>query len=266
MNDGDYEVLAVRYAGREVRGSEVFHRFPVYGEPDEVFGMSFYYWVVRDGGTTILVDTGFHPSAAAKRGRTFDIAPLEALGRLGIDPGDVSKICVTHMHYDHIGNLRAFPNAELLVDQSELEFWTGSYAQRPLFASSVERDEIEYVAQAKRDGRITLLGADTTVAPGIRSIRVGGHTPGQHVVRIAGAGGPVVLASDSMHFYRELERDWPFGVISDLAGMYRAYEALRELGQDPDTTIVAGHDEAVFERFPRVSGPGEQIAVRCSSG
>ena len=39
---------------------------------------------------------------------------------------------------------------------------------------------------------------------------MGGHTPGQAIVTAATAAGPVILASNAVHCYEELERDRPF--------------------------------------------------------
>ena len=42
-------------------------------------------------------------------------------------------------------------------------------------------------------------------------------------------GGTVVLASDALHFYEEVERDRPFAILADLPAMYRAYDTLAQL-------------------------------------
>ena len=89
--------------------------------------------------TTILVDTGFDPEVGERRGRTCLVLPLEAVRGLGIEPEAVSTVVVTHFHYDHIGNLDAFPHAQLIVPQTELEFWTGPMAARFQFGSHVEQ-------------------------------------------------------------------------------------------------------------------------------
>jgi hypothetical protein len=52
-----------------------------------------------------------------------------------------------------------------------------------------------------------------------------------------------------MHFYEEVERDRPFAVLTDLPGMYRAYDTLAQLARQPGTRLVAGHDPAVRARF-----------------
>ena len=104
--------------------------------------MDYFFYLLRDGAELIVVDTGFDPAAAARRGRTCLVPPREALGRLGVDPANVRRLIVSHFHWDHVGNLDLFPNAELVVPERELEFWSDPVARNPQFASIVEESEI----------------------------------------------------------------------------------------------------------------------------
>ena len=76
------------------------------------------------------------------------------------------------------------------------------------------------------------------------------------------AGGPVILASDAIHYYEELELDRPFEVLVDLAEMYEGYDLLRELQKLPGAVLVPGHDPEVAERFPPLAGHSAGLAVR----
>jgi glyoxylase-like metal-dependent hydrolase (beta-lactamase superfamily II) len=252
-----YDVTAVRYGTVETTKAEVYFRHHAYGEPDEAVRMDYYFWVLRGASDVTLVDTGFDPAVGARRGRTTLCPVPEALGRLGLTPADVSRVIVTHFHYDHIGNLRLFPRARLLFSGREYDFWTGPWARRFQFALSAEEPEIAYVEAAYRDGRATRLGDEEEIAPGLRTRWVGGHTPGELIVTVDG----LVLASDAVHFYEEVALDRPFAIVADLAGMYAAYETLRDLTASPDRVLIAGHDPRVMREFPAVPGL-DGLAVR----
>jgi glyoxylase-like metal-dependent hydrolase (beta-lactamase superfamily II) len=256
-----YEVLAIRYASRPTAKSELYLNFHLYGEPDDVIGLDYFIWVVRNAQRTILVDTGFAPGAGRQRSRPAVLAPVAALAGLGIGPAAITQVVVTHGHYDHIGNLHAFPAAEIIMARREYEFWTGPLGSRGQFAWTTEPGDITELRRIHGEGRLTLFEASYAPAPGIELLDVGGHTPGQAVAVVATPGGGVVIASDAVHYYEELERDRPSAVVADLRQMYRAYDQLRELASQAGTEIVAGHDPAVFTRFPGRVGTSDVVRI-----
>lgn len=262
-----YNVYALRYATLATTRQDVYFDYSTYGESDGPLQMDYYFWLLTNQDHTILVDTGFNEAAGRRRGRTLLTPTDQALKTMGVSPSDVDLIIVSHMHYDHIGNLALFPNAAIAVARSELEFWTGPFANRPQFMKSTELNEIQYLQSLVETGRVSLLEADQEIAPGVEVRIVGGHTPGQLIVLVKAEEAPIVLASDSLHFYEEVERDRPFHVLFHLEDMYKTYELLRELESQHGALIVAGHDPEVMNRFPPLPGPlgrGVQIAAEPS--
>jgi glyoxylase-like metal-dependent hydrolase (beta-lactamase superfamily II) len=256
-----YEVIAVRYATRLTSRRECFLNYHVYNEPDAALVMDYYLWVVRNGDRTIVVDTGFSEEVGLRRSRTMLRDPVLGLRQLGVDAAAVPQLILTHAHYDHAGNVRQFGASQVVMARREFEFWTGPFASRAQFAHSTEAADIEHLRTLGAQSRLDLVAGCHTLVPGIEIIELSGHTPGQLVVRVATDTGPVVLASDAMHYYEEIERDRPFAVVADLEGMYRSFDALREMQSEPGCVLVAGHDPAVMTRFPALPGD-EELAVR----
>jgi glyoxylase-like metal-dependent hydrolase (beta-lactamase superfamily II) len=241
-----WTVRAVRYATRVTPKSAVFLDYAVYGEPDAPFRTDYFFWLLDRPGETIVVDTGFGAETAALTARELVRDPAQALRDLGVH---ADRVVLTHLHWDHTANLALFPHAELLVPEVELEFWLGPLGEHPVFAAHARAQDLALVRRARREDRLTPLGRDAVVAPGIRSITVGGHSPGQSVLEVQTARGPVILASDAAHFYEEQERRRPFAICADLVAAVRAFDVLRELTEDGRHPWLAGHDPQVMERF-----------------
>jgi glyoxylase-like metal-dependent hydrolase (beta-lactamase superfamily II) len=258
--DVSHRVLAVRYGTRQTTRADGFHRHAASGEPDGPLGMDYFLWVLQGPEGTIVVDTGFDPEVGARMGRTCLCPPGEALARLGIEPSTVGRVVLTHLHYDHIGNVGLFGDAELVVAERELDFWTGPIARRGHFASHARADEVAAVARARDEGRVVTVDEAAEVAPGVRAIRVGGHSPGQLILVVETGAGEVVLASDAVHYYEELDDDRPFALFADLEAVYRGYDTVREL-TDAGRALVPGHDPLVMERFRALDGELSGLAV-----
>jgi len=254
------EVVAVRYGTVTLTRSECFYRYHAYLEADGPIRMDYFFWLVRGGAQTILIDTGFAPEVGTRRGRTCLVEPLQALARLGVGPQDVSTVIVSHLHYDHIGNLAAFPDASVVVQRKELNFWASPAAAHLHFAQVVEPTELAVFESVIADGRLVIVDGDADIGDGVGVELVGGHSPGEQLVVVAGAEHPIVIASDALHLYEEMERDRPFALFSDLPEMYAAYGRLAEL-QASGAAIVAGHDPAVMMRFPALDEARSGLAV-----
>lgn len=248
-------VTIVKYGTRTTVRSDVYLNYHVYGEDEGQIGMDYFFWVLRTPEETILVDTGFSRAAGEARGREVLIEPAEAFRLAGAAPGDVSRIIVTHGHYDHIGNLSLFPDAEIIMSRREFDFWTGPHADKPLFSHSVETDELDYLRDAAARGAVTFIEGEHVVAPGIKLVEIGGHTPGQCVVFVETAEGPVLLASDAVHYYEEYQRDMVFTSVADLVEMYDSFALIRDLESSGAVAhVVSGHDPSTLDRFTPVTG------------
>ena len=89
----------------------------------------------------------------------------------------------------------------------------------------------------------------------------GGHSPGQLIVAVRIADAILVLASDALHFYEELDDGVTFALLSDLEELNAGYELLRGLAAG-GAVIVAGHDPLVLERFTALDGQLSEFGAR----
>lgn len=119
-----YEIYALRYAEHKQRSrNENFISSDEHNNSN--MPLDFYFWLIKKGEACILVDTGFNAEMAEKRNRHYHTTPESLLAQLGVNAGNIQHLIITHMHYDHIGNLAVFPNAVLYVQEKEMHYCTG---------------------------------------------------------------------------------------------------------------------------------------------
>src|SRR3981189_2811398 len=113
-----YEIYAIRYATMSPRTPHMNHLVP---DPHETAAsdLDYFVWLIRGGGRDILVDTGFNAEEALQRSRKLTINPVDALARFGVSADAIRDVIVTHLHYDHAGNLDRFPNARFHLQERE---------------------------------------------------------------------------------------------------------------------------------------------------
>jgi glyoxylase-like metal-dependent hydrolase (beta-lactamase superfamily II) len=247
-------VYAIRYASRPLaKRQEHFYRRDERGE--KPFPLDYFVWaILGEDGDVILVDTGYSRATAAVRGnRTYVASPAETLRELGVPTARVRTIVITHLHYDHAGTIDDFPDAVVYVQQSEFDFWTSPMARRGEYPHEIEAEDLEAVSRRKAMGTLELRDGDYALNPNVTVHLVGGHSPGLQIVRVAAGSEALVLASDSSHFYENIDNDRPFAIVDHLPSMYRAFDTAKALASDP-RLVVPGHDPEVLVRFPAVEG------------
>lgn len=249
-----YQIIAIKYATVERRRQDNF-LYPVAGNPDDCMTLDFFVWLIVGPDTVVLVDTGFSPASALVRQRAYLVSPTESLQCLGYSPEDIQDVVVTHLHYDHAGNLDKFPNARVWVQEREVQFATGNCMCDSRLSHFFATDDISRLIKRLYEGHVRLIDGECSLRDGIELHCVGGHTDGLQVVRVHTAKGWVVLASDAAHYYENLTTKNPFPAVFNMDDMLSGYAKLHELA-DGEENIVPGHDPQVCQRYPSVDVPG----------
>jgi N-acyl homoserine lactone hydrolase len=133
--------------------------------------------LVRLGGRTLLFDTGPYAYRPILQIR---------LKKLGVDPGEVDTVVLSHVHWDTAANADLFPNAEIVLHEKEL-----AYAETP---GSHDADTPGYVGRALRRLRLRPVTGEQEIAAGVRIVELPGHSPGS----IGALVGNALLAGDAV--------------------------------------------------------------------
>jgi len=253
-----YEIYAIKYAYHERHARENF----IGGDPhDGPMPLDYFVWLVRNAERTLVVDTGFSAATAARRQRKHLRCPTEGLRMLGVEAAAVRDVVITHLHYDHVGNFDLFPAATFHLQDDEMRYATGRHMRHEVFNGAFDVEDVVGMVRSVYRGRVQFHDGDAAVFPGISLHRIGGHTMGLQVVRVATRRGWVVLASDASHFYANMEQVRPFPIVYSVADMVAGYARLRALAESLQH-IIPGHDPKVMERYPAPRKELEGIVVR----
>ncbi|HXJ68808.1 MAG TPA: MBL fold metallo-hydrolase, partial [Verrucomicrobiae bacterium] len=232
-------------------------------------------WLLRGHGRTVLVDDGLGDKFTDKLKDIYRVEPepsLEhSLAGLGLEPGDITDVVLTHLHFDHAGGSTkrgakglepAFPNARWYVQRRN---WENAHAPNPRERASYMPENYDALMEA---GVLTLWDGPQHPWPGFETITVNGHTRGQQLVRVSGEGQAAYYVSDLIPTAAHVRI--PFVMGYDMAAIETMEEkralltrAVAEgawivLEHDPETAMgrvhADGDDFAWAERIPAQPG------------
>jgi glyoxylase-like metal-dependent hydrolase (beta-lactamase superfamily II) len=253
-----YEVYALRYA--TITGRQPNQNYLIADAHSDGADLDFYVWLIRGKSDDILVDTGFNQAAATARGRSLTINPVDALERFGVRADSIRDVVVTHLHYDHAGNLDRFPNARFHLQDREMSYATGRCMCHGLLRHPFSVEDVTLIVRHVFDDRVVFHDGDGEIAPGVTLHHVGGHSDGLQVVRVETERGPVVLASDALHFYGNMHRGNPFPIFYNIGAMCDGWTRVKRLAGHPDR-IIPGHDPMVRDLYQRASDNVDIVAL-----
>lgn len=243
-----YEIYAIRYA--------TLADFPVSSlvagaDRSRKMDIAMMVWLVRGNGHNILVDSGFYRDQFIKQWHPKDfVRPSEAIARLGLKPEDITDLVITHMHWDHADGMDLFPKARIWLQKDELEYYAGTAWQSRNTHGGIDPEDILAAVKLNTQGRVGLVNGDAQeILPGITCYLGGKHTYASQYLGVNTAAGTVVLASDNMYLYENLDKHAAIAQTLDVESNLRAQDRMKQLAADPKL-IIPGHDPAVMTRFP----------------
>jgi glyoxylase-like metal-dependent hydrolase (beta-lactamase superfamily II) len=254
-----YEILALKYG--EFVNRKRYESFISADDHDLPHPIDYFVWVIRNAKRTILVDCGFDQAEGTKRGRVVSRTPAQALEMIGVSAANLSDLIVTHLHYDHAGTLGAFPKARFHLQAAEMAYATGPCMCHAHLRYPFTADHVCEMVKNLYSGRVMFHDGDAEVAPGVTVHKIGGHSRGLQAVRVMTQTGPVMLASDSSHFYENFEKGKVFPIVVDVENTLKGYARLRELAASP-RHIVPGHDPLVLKRYPALNSQTQGVVHR----
>jgi glyoxylase-like metal-dependent hydrolase (beta-lactamase superfamily II) len=248
---GDFEVTTLFDGAVQVDGPH-----PIFGQdqtPDAVgelaaanflpadkMQIQFSPVIVNTGDGLVLFDSGNGDPRRPNAGNL-----IQALQEAGYDTSDIDVVVVTHMHPDHIGGLMedgapAFPNARYVTGSTEYDFWSDEDRLSGPTEGAAKLVQSNVVPLAER---ITFIGDQGEVAPGITGLNAFGHTPGHMAYMIESGGRQLLLWADTAnHYVVSVQRpDWHVSFDMDKQAAAASRKMLFDMAATDQIPITGYH-------------------------
>lgn len=206
-------------------------------------------YVIRHSDQILLWDTGL---SADLKGRSFDMGDAvasmtrtieEQLAEIGLKPGDIDIVGISHHHGDHTGQAALFPQARLIIGAGDFE-----KAKVP----PEQGGPSPIMPWLKGGANVTKATSDVDVFGdgSVIALHLPGHTPDHMALLVNLKSGPVLLSGDLYHATEAREKRGvpPFNTSREqtLASMDRFEAKAKEMG----AKVIIQHEPADIAKLP----------------
>lgn len=224
----------------------------------------------------LLIDTGLHPDASSDLRKDFgvpmsllfsgirpDPTPFtEQLRSAGVEPDEVERVVMTHLHVDHTSGMRLLPNATFICTRQE---WAAAHgrlaAANGYVAHHLPPTSRTHLIDFTAEGEPHLGFERSIDLLGDRSVRLlftPGHTRGHQSVLVRLEDGrQVLVVGDAAYTVRSIEEELLPMLTADDEASRRTLRQLHAFTQEhPQAIVVPTHDPNAWRALAGVGQPG----------
>jgi glyoxylase-like metal-dependent hydrolase (beta-lactamase superfamily II) len=158
------------------------------------------------------------------------------LGQVGVGPENLDYVVLSHLHFDHAGNVKQFAGtgARMICNDKEKEF---AFGYEGAFNGAHLKADYEGV-------EFETVSGDTEILPGVTLIEAPGHTAGTMAMKVdLPETGSMIFTSDAVYLGESYGPPaMPAAIVNDLSAWYASVEKIRDIAGKSDATVVFGHD------------------------
>lgn len=203
----------------------------------------------------IVFDTGITPayaetaSAGAKENVPYYHTPEQTiehqLGLCGVKPEEIDYVIMSHMHWDHAGNIGLFKNAKVIVQRDEMVYTLMTTHTVNAFGTYFRRD-------CDVDADWMLIEGDYQLTKDVKILRAPGHAEGLQCLQLTLDSGTMLFTSDAC--YTSL--NWgppvrPAGALHDSKAYFASIAKLKKIAEETKATVIYGHDIEQFNTLKK---------------
>jgi N-acyl homoserine lactone hydrolase len=210
-------------------------------------------WLMKHGSEWLLWDTGV-PESTLNDPRGWSTLPklivyhldkslTSQLAEIGLKPGDVGRVAISHTHGDHIGNMGLFPNATIVMQRAEYSW---------IHSPNGPNDNVNQLMALARKlmgtpKHLQLIDGDTDVFGdgSVTLVSTPGHTPGHQslLVHLKNSGF-ILLSGDVVHLEGNFEENIVPSLNTSKAESLASMERARQLIATYKAMFFINHDKS----------------------
>lgn len=223
--------------------------------------------LIEAGRELILIDTGignrWDERLRSIYGMERKITLLDSLSSFGFEPGDISVVVNTHLHFDHAGgNTRierdgkirpTFPRARYLIQIGE---WNEALHPNERTKGGYRKEDF---LPLKEMGQLELIDGDIEIAKGVYLFKTSGHNRDIQLVRIESGGRRAIFLSDIVPTRAHLR--YPYITAYDLYPLetLRVKKEILKRASEEGWLLIFEHDPEVKMGYVRLGEEGPQL-------
>jgi glyoxylase-like metal-dependent hydrolase (beta-lactamase superfamily II) len=216
------------------------------------------FWLIKHRSEWLLWDAGV-PEAALNDPRGWSTLPKlivyhldrslsDQLAEIGLKPGDIGRVAISHTHGDHIGNVSLFSHSTIIMQQAEYK-WIHS-------ADGPNENVNQLMALAREllgtPKNLQLIDGDTDVFGdgSVTLISTPGHTPGHQslLVHLKNSGF-IILSGDVVHLEENFEKNIVPSLNTSKSDSIASMERIRRLIDAYKATLFINHDKSQTDKL-----------------
>jgi len=210
-------------------------------------------WLIKHRSEWLLWDTGV-PESALDNPQGWSTLPklivyhldkslTDQLAEIGLKPGDIGRVAISHTHGDHIGNMGLFPNSTVVMQQAEYSW---------IHSPNGPNDNVNQLKALARKllgtpKNLQLIDGDTDVFGdgSVTLVSTPGHTPGHQSLLIhLRNSGFIILSGDVVHLEGNFEKNIVPSLNTNKAESIASMDRVRYLMAAYKATLFINHDKS----------------------
>jgi N-acyl homoserine lactone hydrolase len=215
-------------------------------------------WLIKHGSEWLLWDTGV-PESTLNDPRGWSTLPklivyhldrslTDQLAQIGLKPGDIGRVAISHTHGDHIGNMGLFPNATVVMQRAEYSW---------IHSPNGPNDNVNQLMALARKllgtpKNLQLIDGDTDVFGdgSVTLISTPGHTPGHQSLLVhLRHSGFIILSGDVAHLEENFEKNIVPSLNTDKAESIASMDKVRRLMAAYKAKFFINHDKSQTDKL-----------------